>query len=523
MLDGAGEPVPDALVETWQADPDGRFDHPDDPRGRAAGFRGFGRCPTGADGSWRIVTRKPGPVPGADGAPQAPHVAVSLFARGLLDRVVTRIYFGDEPAANAADPLLARAGRRAAGDAHRGAAPTAATSSTSTSRASARRRSCASDGSALRPALRARPAPRGGVRARLGGGDAGGRGGARGGGGGGGRDPRGGGRGDRRRRRRIDPAALGEAAVASGTPVVPLVAALRERVGAEHAEHVHHGATSQDIVDTAAMLVARRARALIVEELDAVARACAALAREHAATAMAGRTLLQQALPVTFGLKAAGWLDATLDARAGLLRTRLDAQLGGAAGTLAALGDAGPAVAEDFARRLGLGAPALPWHTARGRVAELGAALAVAAGTMGKLGLDLVLLAQSEVAEVVAGAGASSAMPHKRNPVGAVRARACALRVPPLAALLLGAMAQEHERAAGAWQAEWEPLGEALGLTGGAAAGAREALEDLEVRPDAMRAHLDALLAAPGVAGGTGAAALFVERALSRAEEELGA
>ena len=312
----------------------------------------------------------------------------------------------------------------------------------------------------------------------------------------------------------IDAAALGEAAVASGTPVVPLVAALRERVGAEHAEHVHHGATSQDIVDTAAMLVARRARALVVEELDAVARACAALAREHAGTAMAGRTLLQQALPVTFGLKAAGWLDATLDARAGLLRTRLDAQLGGAAGTLAALGDAGPAVAEDFARRLGLGAPALPWHTARGRVAELGAALAVAAGTMGKLGLDLVLLAQSEVAEVVAGAGASSAMPHKRNPVGAVRARACALRVPPLAALLLGAMAQEHERAAGAWHAEWEPLGEVLALTGGAAAGAREALEDLEVRPDAMRAHLDALLAASGVAGGTGAAALFVERAL---------
>ena len=142
---------------------------------------------------------------------------------------------------------------------------------------------------------------------------------------------------------------------------------------------------------------------------------------------------------------------------------------------------------------------------------------------MGKLGLDLVLLAQSEVAEVVAGAGASSAMPHKRNPVGAVRARACALRVPPLAALLLGAMAQEHERAAGAWHAEWEPLGEVLALTGGAAAGAREALEDLEVRPDAMRAHLDALLAASGVAGGTGAAALFVERALTRAEEELGA
>jgi len=108
VLDGAGDPVPDALVETWQADPDGRFDHPDDPRGRVPGFRGFGRCPTTPDGGWRIVTRKPGPVPGPGGATQAPHLAVSLFARGLLDRVVTRIYFGDEPGANAADPLLAR-------------------------------------------------------------------------------------------------------------------------------------------------------------------------------------------------------------------------------------------------------------------------------------------------------------------------------------------------------------------------------------------------------------------------------
>lgn len=107
VFDGAGEPVPDALVETWQADPDGRFDHPDDPRGRVAGFRGFARCPTGADGSWEIVTLKPGRVPGADGAAQAPHLAVSLFARGLLNRVVTRIYFGDEPEANAADPVLA--------------------------------------------------------------------------------------------------------------------------------------------------------------------------------------------------------------------------------------------------------------------------------------------------------------------------------------------------------------------------------------------------------------------------------
>jgi protocatechuate 3,4-dioxygenase, alpha subunit len=108
VLDGAGDPVPDALVETWQADPDGHFAHPDDPRGPADGFRGFGRCPSEADGGWEIVTLKPGPVPGLNGAVQAPHVDVSLFARGLLDRVVTRIYFGDEPEANAADPVLAR-------------------------------------------------------------------------------------------------------------------------------------------------------------------------------------------------------------------------------------------------------------------------------------------------------------------------------------------------------------------------------------------------------------------------------
>ncbi len=290
----------------------------------------------------------------------------------------------------------------------------------------------------------------------------------------------------------IDVAGLGDAALAAGNPVVPLVERIRAAVGPAAAPYVHRGATSQDVLDTAAMLVARRAVALVDEELVAVARACAALARTHAETPMAGRTLLQQALPVTFGLKAAGWLDATLDARAGLARTRFDVQLGGAAGTLAAFGDDGPRVAAALAERLGLGAPDLPWHTARGRVAELGAALAVAAGAMGKVGLDLVLLAQTEVGEVVAGAGGSSTLPHKQNPVGAVRARACALRVPPLAATLLAAMAQEHERAAGAWHAEWEPLTQALALTGGAAAGVREALDGLEVDAARMRANLDA-------------------------------
>jgi 3-carboxy-cis,cis-muconate cycloisomerase len=290
----------------------------------------------------------------------------------------------------------------------------------------------------------------------------------------------------------LDPMRLGEDSLDAGNPVVPVVDALRSMVGGDAAAYVHWGATSQDVLDTAAMLVARRSLTLVAEELDGVARACAALARAHAGTLMAGRTLLQQALPVTFGLKAAGWLDATLDARAGLGRVRLDAQLGGAAGTLAALGDAGPGLVRGLAERLGLGAPELPWHTSRGRIAELAAALAVGAGAMGKIALDLVLLAQTEVGELRAGAGGSSTLPHKQNPIGAVRARACAQRVPPLAALLLAAMAQEHERAAGAWHAEWEPLAQVVGLTGGAAAAVRETLEQLEVRPDRMRANLDA-------------------------------
>ena len=175
---------------------------------------------------------------------------------------------------------------------------------------------------------------------------------------------------------------LGVAARAAGNPVVPLVAALREAVGGDEARFVHYGATSQDILDSAAMLVAARALEPVLAELDAVVEECARLAREHRGTLMAGRTLLQQAVPVTFGLKAAGWLAGVAAARTRLreLHGALPAQLGGAAGTLAALGDRGPAVLAAFARELGLAEPALPWHGARGPVAELGAALAVAAG-----------------------------------------------------------------------------------------------------------------------------------------------
>jgi 3-carboxy-cis,cis-muconate cycloisomerase len=305
---------------------------------------------------------------------------------------------------------------------------------------------------------------------------------------------------------------LGYAARAAANPVVPLVERLRAAVGEEHARWVHFGATSQDILDSASMLVAERAGAAVNGHLHDVVRECRRLTREHRNTVMAGRTLLQQAQPVTFGLKAAGWLAAVSGAVWRLQELRLPAQLGGPAGTLAALGDRGPAVLTAFAARLGLAEPPLPWHGDRRPVAELGAALAIAAGAVEKVALDIVLLAQTEVGEVAepseGGRGASSAMPHKRNPVGAVRARAAARSVRGAAGVLLEAMAGEHERAAGAWHSEWRALTEALAGTGGAAWSLTEALTGLTVDPERMRANI-------AVEGdSTGAADVFIDRAL---------
>jgi 3-carboxy-cis,cis-muconate cycloisomerase len=294
---------------------------------------------------------------------------------------------------------------------------------------------------------------------------------------------------------RFDPEALGHEARAAGNPAVPLVRALTGAVEGEAARYVHWGATSQDVTDTAAMLVARRALAEVGGELQGVARVCAELADEHRLTVMPGRTLLQQALPTTFGLKAAGWLCAMDDARRRLEAVPLAVELGGAAGTLASLAPEGIRVLGLLAEELGLEEPVVPWHTSRARLAELGAALALAAGALEKVAQDVTLLAQTEVAEVAEpagdGRGGSSTLPHKRNPVGSVLAIACARRVRGEASILLGAMAQEHERAAGAWQAEWEALSGALAYTGGAAAALREALEGLEVRPQRMRENLD--------------------------------
>ena len=309
----------------------------------------------------------------------------------------------------------------------------------------------------------------------------------------------------------FDVAAIGAEAANVGNPAEPLVRALRVRVGGAAADDVHRGATSQDIVDSAAMLVARRALEPVLGDLGGAADAAARLASEHRDTVMIGRTLMQQAVPVTFGLKAAGWLVALDESTARLRDVRLAAQLGGAAGTLAALGDAGPAVLGRFARELGLDEPVVPWHTDRTRIAELAGALGEACGAVAKLAGDIVLLAQTEVGEVregVEGRGGSSTMAHKRNPVAAISARAAARQAPGLVATLLASMEHEHERAAGAWHAEWPALRSLLSFAGSAAAWLRDCLENLEVDVERMRANVD------DPSGSVGAASELIDRAL---------
>lgn len=293
---------------------------------------------------------------------------------------------------------------------------------------------------------------------------------------------------------RFDAAELAAQGRAAGNPAEPLVRALRAAVAGEGRDAVHWGATSQDVVDTAMVLVARRALGHVLGYLDAVADGCAGLARTHRDTVLAGRTLLQQAVPTTFGLKAAGWLVATVEARRGLVRARagLAAQLGGAAGTLASLGGDGPAVAELFAAELGLPPAPLPWHTDRVRVAELGGALAVAAGVVAKIGVDVALLQQTEVAEVRdPSAGGSSTMPQKQNPVASAIAVACARQVTAQASVLHAGLVAEHERPLGSWHAEWDAVSQALALTGAGAAAIGGLLGGLEVDADRMRANLD--------------------------------
>ncbi|MGW1474536.1 3-carboxy-cis,cis-muconate cycloisomerase [Streptomyces olivaceus] len=295
----------------------------------------------------------------------------------------------------------------------------------------------------------------------------------------------------------FDAGSLAERARAGGNPVIPMVADLTAAVGEPYGPYVHRGATSQDVLDTATTLVAARALDLLLPDLTRTELALARLAAEHRDTPMAGRTLTQHAVPTTFGLKAAGWRTLVLDARDRItaVRDTLPVQLGGAAGTLAALGAYGAtdpvALTAAYARELGLRAPLLPWHTLRTPVADLAGCLAFAAGALGKIAADVLTLARTEIGEVAEGSGGgSSAMPHKANPVRSTLIAAAARRAPQLAATLYGSLVAEDERPAGAWHAEWESLRDLLRLTGGAARDAAELTERLRLRPDVMRAHL---------------------------------
>ena len=311
---------------------------------------------------------------------------------------------------------------------------------------------------------------------------------------------------------------LGELAALTGNPVPALARALARRVPQAAAGAVHRGATSQDIIDTAAMLLAKRVINVVVADLTRSADAAAGLARAHRSTIMIGRTLLQQAVPITFGLVAAGWLTGVDEAREGLASVsvrRLAVQFGGAAGTLASLGDDGPRVATLLAEELGLAVPLLPWHTDRLRIIDLATALARVTAVLGKIARDVTLLAQSEVGEVSEGRGdggppasqdgpgsgqpaatprrgGSSAMPHKHNPVGAIAILGCTRQAPGLLATLVACAEQEHQRGAGAWHAEWEPLTALLRLTGSAASWAAELMDGLTVDASRMAANLAA-------------------------------
>ncbi|HEY8978259.1 MAG TPA: lyase family protein [Streptomyces sp.] len=308
------------------------------------------------------------------------------------------------------------------------------------------------------------------------------------------------------RAERFDVRALALLARETANPVVGLVGALSRavaEVSPEAARYVHHGSTSQDVFDTGAMLVATRVLRLIHADLERTAVALGELAVRHRDTVMAGRTLALHAVPTTFGLKAAGWRRLVLDARdrvGALLDGGLPFSLGGAAGTLAGYVEAGPvggveALLDAYAVETGLARPPLPWHALRTPVADLAAVLALITGALGKLAVDVQSLARTEVDEVAEpspeGRGASSAMPHKRNPVLSTLLRSAALQVPVLAAGVTQCLVCEDERSAGVWHAEWQLLRECLRLAGGAAHTAVELAEGLVVRPDRMRANLE--------------------------------
>ncbi|MFI1914959.1 FAD/NAD(P)-binding protein [Nocardia sp. NPDC020380] len=313
----------------------------------------------------------------------------------------------------------------------------------------------------------------------------------------------------------FDARALARASRGAANPVVSFVEELHvavAEVDPVSANYVHYGSTSQDILDTATMLIASRVLGVIIDDLEHVVVSLAELARRHRTTPIAARTLAMHAVPTTFGAKVAVWMQGLLDARDRLLQVRagLPVQLGGAAGTLASYIECARCAESDlseastgeimdrltagFAAELSLSVSATPWHTIRTPIADLASALALTSGVLGKLAVDVISQSRTEIAELTEpaapGRGESSAMPQKRNPVLSTMIRAASLQVPALACTLFGTLVAEDERPAGAWHAEWQPLRDCLLLVGGAAHTAVELAEGLTADADRMRENL---------------------------------
>ena len=348
-----------------------------------------------------------------------------------------------------------------------------------------------------------------------------------------------------------DPAPLAAAARRTATLTVPVVKALTAEVAKrdkDAADYVHWGATSQDVLDTAMVLQLGEAMPPLLDDLEAIVAAFASLARQHRATPMLGRTLLQPATPLALGQKVAGWasdIDRAGRRLAGSFRETQVVQFGGASGSLSALGDKAETVMTALAKELQLPLPPAPWFTQRVRVAAFAQDIALVCGALGKTARDISLMMQIEVGEAAepsgAGRGGSSTMPHKRNPVGAALALAAANRAPQLAATIVAAMVQEHERALGGWQSEWPTVAALCETLGSAVEAMKEVAPGLAIDTDAIQANMDATEAAvfaeratfllAGTMGKQKAAAIvekalakggsFLE-ALGRLEKELG-
>lgn len=299
----------------------------------------------------------------------------------------------------------------------------------------------------------------------------------------------------------IDMPSLASAASRAGNLAIPLVKQLTELVAIEDvdaARYVHWGATSQDAIDTGFVLQLRPALRKFEAELDRIADSLARLAKKHRVTPVAARTWMQQALPTTFGFIVAGWLDAMLRNRECLHEAGKRAivlQFGGAAGTLAALGDGGIEVARALGKELNLAVPEVSWHSHRDRIAAVATALGVCTGTLGKIARDISLHTQTEIAEIFEpageGRGGSSTLPHKRNPVSCAVVLAAAIRIPGLVSTILSAMVQEGERGLGGWHAEWETMPELIGIAGGALHHLADTIAGLELDKARMRDNLD--------------------------------